>query len=159
MEPLPLQLRSLRGALRLGGNRAGAEAQDRGGRPPTSSGHSRVGCWVAQISSHSCISTPLSGRPPGPRMPCGWGCGAQLTATRDAWAFHHLPEAAIEVLSESNSAFRFEKGRSAGENEKKGTRGAGCEPRGHEAGATDCFAVLFIYCFWVPCLCKSTLLP
>ena len=22
----------------------------------------------------------MSGRPPGPRMPCGWGCGAQLTA-------------------------------------------------------------------------------
>ena len=21
------------------------------------------------------------GRPPGPRMPCGWGCGAQLTCT------------------------------------------------------------------------------
>jgi hypothetical protein len=35
----------------------------------------------------------LIGRPRGPRMPCGWGCGADLPAS-DASALHHLCESA-----------------------------------------------------------------
>ena len=39
------------------------------------------GCWQCYSGGNVLNSNmTMSGRPPGPRMPCGWGCGAQLTA-------------------------------------------------------------------------------
>ena len=39
------------------------------------------GCWQCYSGSNVLNSNrKMGGRPPGPRMPCGWGCGAQLTA-------------------------------------------------------------------------------
>jgi hypothetical protein len=32
------------------------------------------------------------GRPPGPTMPCGWGCGAKLTATEMRPHFTECPK-------------------------------------------------------------------
>ena len=34
---------------------------------------------------------PGGGRKPGPRMPCGWGCGAQLTAVEIREHFTSCP--------------------------------------------------------------------
>ena len=39
------------------------------------------GCWQCYSGGNVLNSNrKMGGRPPGPRMPCGWGCGAQLTA-------------------------------------------------------------------------------
>jgi len=36
---------------------------------------------LPQLSFALAGPCPITGRPPGPRMACGWGCGAQLTAS------------------------------------------------------------------------------
>jgi len=45
--------------------------------------------------SHSKVNR--GGRPAGARMPCGWGCGAELPCTENAMALHEVRETAQTI--------------------------------------------------------------
>ena len=51
------------------------------------SGRCRTCAWRLGVPS-----VDLGGRPSGPRMPCGWGCGAKLSATEMRGHFTRCPK-------------------------------------------------------------------
>ena len=51
-------------------------------RPATADGVRRPASGIGLVNKVLGRSKVKRGRPPGPRMLCGWGCGAKLTASQ-----------------------------------------------------------------------------